>query len=169
MIRACYRSPLGPLTITVEKDVITGIRFDEASEGSPCDSSPVLDQTADWLDRYFSGQAPDPGELPLRPSGTAFQELVWSLLLQIPYGRSRTYGELAHQAALILGVPKMSAQAIGGAVGRNPIVIAIPCHRVLGVNGKLTGFSAGMHRKIFLLQHEQIPFDTSCNSSPEMV
>ena len=91
---------------------------------------------------------------PLAPAGTPFQQLVWRLLLDIPYGETRTYGELSHQAAQLLGKQRMSAQAIGGAVGRNPISILIPCHRCVGANGKLVGYAAGLERKAWLLAHE---------------
>ena len=115
---------------------------------------PILAQAEDWLDRYFAGLAPSPAELVLRPEGTAFQKLIWKLLLQIPYGQTVTYGDLAKQAAAILGKPRMSAQAVGQAVGANPISVIIPCHRVMGTGGKLTGYAGGIHYKTALLQLE---------------
>ena len=88
------------------------------------------------------------------PEGTEFQKVIWALLLQIPYGKTRSYGELARQAAEIMGKEKMSAQAVGGAVGRNPISILIPCHRVIGTSGALTGYAGGLEKKKWLLDHE---------------
>ena len=106
-----------------------------------------------WLDSYFSG---DPAEVtfPLNPHGTAFQKQVWEILLTIPYGKTTTYGAIAREMARRAGREKMSAQAVGQAVGKNPISILIPCHRVVGVNGKLTGYAGGLDRKEWLLRHE---------------
>ena len=115
---------------------------------------PILGRTRDWLCRYFAGKAPSPEELPLRPEGTAFRQLIWKLLLEIPYGQTATYGELAKKAALALGKPRMSAQAVGQAVGANPIAIIIPCHRCMGSDGSLTGYAGGVHYKQFLLALE---------------
>ena len=107
-----------------------------------------------WLDAYFAGNAPSPAALPLRPEGTEFRRLIWGLLLEIPYGKTVTYGALAKRAAEILGKPRMSAQAVGQAVGRNPISILIPCHRVVGAGGQLTGYAGGLARKEYLLRLE---------------
>ena len=104
---------------------------------------------ARWLDIYFSGREPD--FLPLHPQGSAFRQAVWALLLQIPYGKTVTYGELSHQIAAQRGLAHMSAQAVGGAVGHNAISIIIPCHRVVGMNGSLTGYAGGIERKVQLL------------------
>lgn len=154
-----FPSPIGELTILSDGEAVTGIHFDYTVQDElPGDGLSPIQDAAQWLTRYFAGEKPDPGELTLRPEGTAFQRLVWSMLLKIPYGSSVTYGALAREAAAAQGRPKMSAQAIGGAVGRNPIVIAIPCHRVLGTGNRLTGFSAGIERKIHLLRIEGIPF-----------
>ena len=112
---------------------------------------PILQAAWDWLDRYFSGQKPSCAELPLRPAGTQFQQQVWDILMQIPFGQTVTYGDIAK----MLG-QRMSAQAVGGAVGRNPISVIIPCHRVLGTRGKLTGYAGGVARKQWLLRHEGI-------------
>ena len=119
---------------------------------------PVLALAVRWLDRYFAGEAPEPGELPLEPEGTVFRKLVWKLLLQVPYGTSVTYGALAAQAALVLGRERMSAQAIGGAVGSNPIAIVIPCHRCLGAGNQLTGYAGGLQLKRRLLELEKIGY-----------
>ena len=114
---------------------------------------PVLGDACRWLDVYFSGQEPDflP---PLHPHGSEFQLAVWELLLQIPYGQTTTYGALARQLAARRGLSRMSAQAVGGAVGHNPISLLIPCHRVVGTNGSLTGYAGGLDKKIRLLELE---------------
>ncbi len=114
----------------------------------------IFKLTSDWLDVYFSGHKPD-FTPPLAPLGTEFQKSVWSVLLEIPYGTSVTYGEIA---AKIAGERKMSARAVGVAVGRNPISIVIPCHRVLGAGRTLVGYAGGMERKITLLTLEKIKF-----------
>lgn len=114
---------------------------------------PVLDQTRRWLDLYFSGR--EPGFTPpVRLTGSPFQKLIWELLREIPYGTVTTYGALAKAAAERMGAPHMSAQAVGGAVGRNPISLIIPCHRVVGTNGSLTGYAAGWQTKRELLALE---------------
>ena len=114
----------------------------------------ILSDGKCWLDLYFSGQKPDflP---PLYSEGTAFQKSVWEILLQIPYGKTISYGEIAHQLAEKRGIPRMSAQAVGGAIGRNPIAIIIPCHRVEGADGSLTGYAGGIDKKVKLLELEQ--------------
>ena len=118
-----------------------------------CSRLPVFDLAEAWLDDYFRGviRAPD---VPIRTGGTAFQELIWRLLADIPYGTTRTYGSIAREAAMLLGKAKMSAQAVGQAVGRNPVSILIPCHRVVGAGGKLTGYAGGIANKQWLLNHE---------------
>jgi methylated-DNA-[protein]-cysteine S-methyltransferase len=114
----------------------------------------VFLQTKSWLDAYFRGMPPQ-WLPPLSPEGTAFQKLIWGYLLEIPFGEVRTYSQLARRAARDMGREKMSAQAVGGAVGRNPISIMIPCHRCVGANGSLTGYAWGLERKQWLLGHEQ--------------
>ena len=147
-------SPLGLLTITQEDGYLTAIRLDSPDAGLPrCDNEPVLQLAVSWLRDYFDGKAPDSSLLPIRPQGTAFQRSVWEILRTIPYGSSLSYGEIARRLS-----PRMSAQAVGGAVGRNPLLIVVPCHRVLGKDGSLTGFSAGIDRKRFLLDLEKIPY-----------
>ena len=116
----------------------------------------VLHQVQDWLDRYFAGQKPVISELPLAPAGSAFRRIVWKLLCEIPYGEVTTYGELAEKAASIMGRKSMSAQAVGGAVGHNPISIIIPCHRVVGTDGSLTGYAGGVDKKAWLLELEGV-------------
>lgn len=125
----------------------------------PKDSLRVFAITKDWLNRYFDGEQPQISELPLAPIGGAFRQAVWKLLTEIPYGEVVTYGELAQKIAQQRGLEKMSARAVGVAVGHNPISIIIPCHRVVGAKGNLTGFSGGIPMKLWLLQHEGV--DTS--------
>ena len=115
----------------------------------------VFDQTKRWLDLYFSGR--EPGFTPaLNPLGSAFRRAVWEILLKIPYGKTTTYGQIAREIAAARGLAKMSAQAVGGAVGHNEISIIIPCHRVIGAHGNLTGYAGGIDRKIKLLQLEGV-------------
>lgn len=113
----------------------------------------VFDQVRSWLDRYFAGLRPDPAELPLAPAGSEFRQLVWDALLAIPYGQTRTYGSIARLLEETTG-RRASAQAVGGAVGHNPISIVIPCHRVVGSDGSLTGYAGGIRSKLWLLGHE---------------
>lgn len=156
-----YASPVGELTLCSQEDRLAGLWLKDqkyfgasiAGEMVPGES-PVLAQARDWLDRYFAGKRPDPDELPLAPAGTPFRQTVWRLLLQIPSGQVMTYGQLAWRTAETLGRPSMSAQAVGSAAGHNPISIIIPCHRLLGADGSLTGYAGGLERKLWLLRHE---------------
>jgi len=148
---------LGKFVIISDGEQITDI-FIEAEE-RPSDfadgrEQTVLQTASAWLDAYFAGKQPAPSALPLCPKGTAFQQIVWKRLLEIPYGETISYGQLAAELAVQMGKQRMSAQAIGGAVGRNPISIVIPCHRVIGANGRLVGYALGLERKRWLLQHE---------------
>ena len=117
-------------------------------------ASTVFDRTKEWLDIYFSGHDPD-FMPPLSPKGTSFQEEVWEILKRIPYGEVTSYGEIARQIAQKRGLARMSAQAVGGAVGRNPIAVIVPCHRVVGWDGKLTGYAGGLDKKEALLKLEK--------------
>ena len=117
---------------------------------------PLFDTAKKWLERYFAGEKPDILELPLAPIGGEFRQGVWNILREIPYGKVITYGDIAKKMAALLGKESMSAQAVGGAVGHNPISIIIPCHRVVGSNGSLTGFSAGVKIKTKLLELEGV-------------
>ena len=157
-----YDSPLGPLLLTADPIGITGIWYDNAHKLSKnameSDSFSHFILLRSWLDAYFSGKAPDIRILALHPSGTPFQMLIWELLQEIPYGKSATYGDLAKAAANRLGKMVMSAQAVGGAVGKNPLSIVIPCHRVLGRGSSLTGYAGGLDRKNFLLDLEKIHY-----------
>lgn len=156
-----YDAPLGRILLAADEVGLTGLWFDGAkyfADGLPAEhterETPVLSEARRWLDLYFAGQ--EPGFLPpLHPAGSAFQQAVWALLLQIPYGQTVTYGELARQLAVKQGRPRMSAQAVGGAVGHNKISIIIPCHRVVGTGGSLTGYAGGIDRKVKLLALEQ--------------
>lgn len=151
-----FQSPAGPLRLASDGDFITRIDFTEAESFPVGSDDEVLRQGIAWLEGYFAGHPASPDTLPLCPVGTPFQKIVWSLLTQIPWGRTVTYGALAKQVAALLGKPAMSAQAIGQAVGRNPIAIAIPCHRVIGADGSLTGYAGGLHHKRWLLTHEGV-------------
>lgn len=146
-----YDSPIGPLWLTGRDGILTGLSFGEpAGEYAPG----CFDVVHSWLDDYFRG-IPREIDFPMAPEGTPFQQLVWKLLLDIPYGKTQTYGALAALAARQMGKEKMSAQAIGQAVGRNPIAIIIPCHRCVGSDGKLTGYAYGIEKKQWFLNHEQ--------------
>lgn len=161
---ARYDSPVGRLTLAGTGEGLAGLWLEGQKYfgGSlverlvPGGDQPVLAQARDWLDRYFAGARPDPRELPLAPVGGEFRQAVWKLLLDIPYGRTETYGELARRLAALRGLASMSAQAVGGAVGHNPISIVIPCHRVVGSGGSLTGYAGGVDKKRWLLSHEGV-------------
>jgi methylated-DNA-[protein]-cysteine S-methyltransferase len=149
-----YDSPVGKLLLTCRDAGLTGIWFDrELPDHCRQENHPILQQTQLWLDGYFSGEKPSM-EISLVPEGTEFQKQVWKQLMTIPYGETKTYGEIALEVTSVMGKEKMSAQAVGQAVGRNPISILIPCHRCVGAKGRLTGYAGGMDRKIWLLRHE---------------
>lgn len=153
-----YGSAVGEILIASDGSSITGLWFagqahfpDALIRGDA--RLPVFAAADRWLNAYFAGG--DPGETPpLSPRGTDFQMLVWDILRTIPRGGMATYGEIARKAAVITGRTRMSAQAVGGAVGRNPISIMIPCHRVIGEDGSLTGYAGGIEKKRFLLTLE---------------
>ena len=155
-------SPLGKLTLAAGGQGLAGLwmegqrRFGGGHPLRPArrEELETFRPAEDWLERYFSGEKPQGRALTLCPEGTPFQHLVWSLLLDIPWGETVTYGELARGAAERLGRESMSPQAVGGAVGRNPISIIIPCHRVVGAEGSLTGYAGGLERKRWLLAWE---------------
>ena len=155
-----YLSPLGGLTLASDGEALTGLWFDgQAHFGSTLGPAyeeralPVFAETARWLDLYFGGTAPD-FTPPLRLIGSDFRRLIWTLLREIPYGRTTSYAALAQRAAARLGRERMSARAVGGAVGCNPISLIVPCHRVLGAGGRLTGYAGGLERKVRLLSLE---------------
>ena len=142
-----YHSPLGDIVLTSDGLALTGLRFAEATNGEPAQDIPPLADACRWLDLYFSGAKPD--FIPrLATKGTPFQQSVWGELLAIPYGHTVSYGYIAQRLHC------RSAQAVGGAVGRNPIALIIPCHRVVGSDGHLTGYAYGLDRKQWLLSHE---------------
>ena len=165
--KTTIESPIGKITLGSDGESLVGLWTDGQryfgdtvpNEMLLNDNLNVFTITKDWLNRYFDGMKPQISELPIDPIGGEFRQIVWKLLTEIPYGKVITYGELAQKIAKQRGIEKMSAQAVGGAVGRNPISIIIPCHRVVGANGNLTGFSGGIQMKQQLLQHEGV--DTS--------
>lgn len=146
-----YDSPVGRMLLTCTDRGLTGLYMNREVSGR--EEHPIFQQTAAWLDAYFLGENP-PLTVPLALEGTLFQQTVWEILLRIPYGKTRSYGSIAREAASKLGKEKMSAQAVGQAVGRNPVSILVPCHRVVGSSGNLTGYAGGMDKKIWLLNHE---------------
>lgn len=152
-----YDSPLGEIVLTGDDTALTGLWFRDrrpCPAGLEWGNTPVLRQTERWLDLYFGGEEPD-FTPPLALRGTAFRRIVWELLLsELPYGRTVTYGELASRTAARLGRAAMSAQAVGGAVGQNPILLIVPCHRVIGADGSLIGYAGGLDRKRRLLELE---------------
>ena len=150
-----YESPLGTLLLTATEQALTGAWMDRPPEETDVRNPdhPVLEETVQWLDAYFRAAALPP--LPaMAPEGTEFQKAVWQCLSSIELGDTRTYGSIAREMAHLLGKEKMSAQAVGQAVGKNPISILIPCHRCVGAGGKLTGYASGLDRKRWLLRHE---------------
>ena len=154
-------SPLGPITLSSDGRALTGLWFEgQKYFGSTLGSAfeerslPVFSETERWLSLYFAGKDPD-FTPPLSFHDTPFREEVWSILLTIPYGRTMTYREIADRIALRRGLPRMSARAVGGAVGRNPVSIIVPCHRVIASDGSLTGYAGGLERKKYLLEKEK--------------
>lgn len=158
MLYCLYPSPLGEIRIASDGAAVTGLWLPGqsgeaavAAMGATVGEDDLLRMTRAWLDRYFDGEEPD-FMPPLRPAGTPFRERVWALLRAIPYGETTTYGALAYSLSSPGG--RMSAQAVGGAVGSNPIAILIPCHRVIGAGGALVGYAGGVEKKAFLLALE---------------
>ena len=156
-----YDSPLGGILLAADEIGLTGLWFDGQkyfarglSNERIAQETPILTEARRWLDIYFTGKEPD-FTPPLHPIGSEFRKAVWEILLQIPYGQTTTYGEIARQLAEKQGLARMSAQAVGGAVGHNKISIIIPCHRVVGTNGSLTGYAGGIHKKEQLLELER--------------
>ena len=155
-----YASPLGGILLAADGIGLTGLWFDGQKyfardlpvERTEQETS-VLTEAKRWLDVYFDGREPD-FMPPLHPIGSAFRQSVWEILLQIPYGKTMTYGEIARRLTEKQGLSEMSAQAVGGAVGHNEISIIIPCHRVVGTNGSLTGYAGGIDKKMKLLELE---------------
>ena len=157
-----YQSPLGGMTMASDGTSLIGLWFDgqkyfadTIEKNTPQKDLPLFKQTDKWLDIYFSGKSPE-FTPPLTMHTTPFRKCVWEIMLTIPFGRTMTYGEIADKIAKQKGIEKMSAQAIGGAVGHNSISLIIPCHRVVGSNGNLTGYAGGLDKKIKLLEIERI-------------
>ena len=155
-----YLSPLGELTLAADDEGLIGVWFEgqkyfasTLSERYSTAKTPLLGQAVAWLDRYFAGTEPGPIP-PLHLQGTPFRLAVWAMLRRIPYGMTTTYGRLARLLARSQGLPTISAQAIGNAIGHNPVSIFIPCHRVVGHNGDPTGYAGGLDRKKALLELE---------------
>ena len=155
-----YESPLGPVTMASDGEALIGLWFDGQKYFADClgmeqeeKMLPIFEQADQWLNIYFSGKKPDfiP---PLSMKTTEFRKAVWEIMLSIPYGKTMNYGEIADRIAKQKGLQKMSAQAVGGAVGHNSISLIIPCHRVVGANGSLTGYAGGIEKKVKLLELE---------------
>ncbi|MBR2137578.1 MAG: methylated-DNA--[Alphaproteobacteria bacterium] len=156
-----YQSPLGGITVAADGEAIIGLWFDgqkyfaDTLEQNALEKPlPVFAAADQWLDIYFSGQAPD-FMPPIKMRTTAFRQTVWQIMLSIPFGQTMTYGAIAARIARQRGVEKMSAQAVGNAVGHNAISLIIPCHRVVGCKGELTGYAAGLFKKRKLLELEK--------------
>lgn len=159
-----YTSPMGDILLAEKNGELIGLWLEGQKYylGSlqetltAYDDSPIFKETKQWLDCYFAGERPSISALKLAPIGSQFRKEVWDMLCQIPYGELTTYGELAKKIAAKHGIKTMSSQAIGGAVAHNPISIIIPCHRVVGTNGSLTGYAGGIDKKIKLLTLEGV-------------
>lgn len=156
-----YTSPLGGITLASNGKALTGLWFDgqkyfgaSLSKEYEERELPVFEQTDRWLDIYFSGKEPD-FTPPIEMETTPFRKAVWRIMLEIPFGRTMTYGEIADKIAGQKGLPSMSAQAVGGAVAHNAISLIIPCHRVVGTDGSLTGYAGGVQKKKRLLEMEK--------------
>ena len=157
-----YDSPLGGITLAGDGEALTGLWFDgqtyfadTMSDDSKKEELPIFVQTCHWLDIYFTGREPDFTPR-LKMNATPFRKAVWEVLLTIPFGKTMTYGDIAKLIAQKRGIAQMSAQAIGGAVGHNSIALIIPCHRVVGPKGKLTGYAGGLDKKVKLLRLEGV-------------
>lgn len=159
-----YKSPVGDILLASKDNKLIGLWIegqkyylsDLKEEIKQFDNDKILVKTKKWLDRYFNNEKPHIKELSLNPIGSEFRQAVWKILCDIPYGKVITYNDIAKQIAKQKGIKKMSAQAVGGAVGHNPISIIIPCHRVVGTKGSLTGYAGGIDKKVYLLKHEQV-------------
>ena len=157
-----YPSPIGNILLAADEMGLTGLWFEgqkyfalDLDKEHEEKEIPLFEKVKQWLDIYFSGREPD-FTIPIHLTGTEFQNEVWKILCTIPYGHTMTYGEIAKQIAARKGLPHMSAQAVGGAVGHNRISIIVPCHRVVGANGSLTGYAGGIEKKAKLLKLEKV-------------
>lgn len=157
-----YPTPIGLITLASDGANLTGLwkegqKYHGGTISGKVEAQtdlPIFRLTKKWLDRYFAGERPAISELPLNPMGGEFRQSVWNILCEIPYGKVTTYGEIAKRMAAKMNRTTMSSQAVGGAVGHNPISIIIPCHRVIGANGNLMGYAGGIATKIKLLELE---------------
>ena len=157
-----YNSPIGKILLASKNGKLIGLWIEGQKyylgkvkeELQKKDDEVILIKAKNWLDKYFRGEKPEISELDLDPIGSEFAKNVWKILCEIPYGEVTTYGKIAKKMAKLMNKKSMSAQAVGGAVGHNPISIIIPCHRVIGSNGDLTGYAGGIDKKIKLLEHE---------------
>lgn len=153
-----YESPIGEIILASKNNRLIGLWFKNQKHYPQFKAikkeNEILKKTSSWLDLYFEGEKPDISELELSPTGSDFRLKVWSILTEIPYGKTVSYGDIAKKIAGEMGIKRMSAQAVGGAVSHNPISIIIPCHRVIASNGDMGGYAGGIDRKIFLLNHE---------------
>lgn len=167
MYKSIYNSPLGPITLVSDGENLIGlylegqVHFEQTikEEVITCDDLSVFMLINNWLNKYFAGEVTEITDLPLRLDGRPFRKSVWHILSKIPYGKLVTYGDIAKEMALLTGKERMSAQAIGNAVGHNPISIIVPCHRVVGTDGNLTGYAGGIDLKIRLLELEGFTVD----------
>lgn len=157
LYKSYYQSKVGRLTIIFDQDYLYEIQMENQNNPDyPInDNLEIILKVKLWLDKYFNNEEVASIDIPINPIGTTFQKQVWDLLLQIPYGQTTTYGQLAKEIAKIRNKESMSAQAVGGAVGKNPISIFIPCHRVIGKQNDLVGFGGGLDRKVKLLEIEK--------------
>ena len=159
-----YKSPIGNILLASKDNKLIGLWIEGQKyylqtindKIEKLDNDKILIKTKKWLNRYFNKEKPSINELELNPIGSDFRQEVWKILCDIPYGKVTTYNDIAKQIAEKKGIKRMSAQAVGGAVGHNPISIIIPCHRVVGTNGSLTGYAGGIDKKIYLLEHEGV-------------
>lgn len=158
-----YLSPLGDILLASKNNELIGLWFKDQKyylesikeEIVEKNNEEIFLKTKDWLDRYFKEEQPNIKEIKINPNGTDFRKEIWKILCDIPYGKTITYKEIADKISKERGLKSMSAQAVGGAVGHNPISIIIPCHRVVGSNGNLTGYAGGLDKKEYLLKLEQ--------------
>lgn len=159
-----YNSPIGDILLAAKDDKLIGLWIegqknyldDLNDEIKECQSIEILNKTKIWLDKYFNCEKPSINELELNPIGSPFRKRIWEILITIPYGKVIAYNDIAKLIAKEKKIKKMSARAVGGAVGHNPISIIIPCHRVVGSNGNLTGYTGGLNIKKYLLKHEEV-------------
>ena len=158
-----YISPIGDILLASKNNKLIGLWIEgqkyylyNIKEEMKEENTEILVKAKEWLDRYFKGEKPNINELALDPIGSDFRKRVWKILCEIPYGEVITYKDIANIIAKEKGLKKMSCQAIGNAVSHNPISIIIPCHRVVGTNGSLTGYAGGIYKKAYLLEHEKV-------------